>query len=236
MLFFYGTGTSTAGRFPLPSVTCVNCHAHGSVSEVVVSRYLHFFWIPLFPIGKRAVTVCGHCQQALEQFQWPPAYQQPAFLAKQQARAPLTNYIGLLLLGIPFLLLIGIGAFTGGLRAFGDGVAQAAQKSAHPTTTITGADANSDDTSHNASLLADPQPGDLYVVRYADDTRLVQRVARVTPTTLYMQISTYKLASAAEAVTRQDSLQKHVMPSETPMQRDILQRMSDYGNLAIVRP
>ncbi|GAB3637162.1 hypothetical protein GCM10027422_27520 [Hymenobacter arcticus] len=49
------------------------------------------------------MSLCARCGQALEQHQWPPAYQEPGQALKRQARLPLTNFAGLLLIALLLL-------------------------------------------------------------------------------------------------------------------------------------
>jgi hypothetical protein len=99
MLFFFGTGTSVISSHPLTGVPCVNC-GQTSVGVAIYSRYLHVFWIPVIPLGKRSVSQCANCKQSLSEAEMPPAYRQEVSVFKQQAKLPVTNYLVLALLGI----------------------------------------------------------------------------------------------------------------------------------------
>jgi len=99
MLFFFGIGTSVISSHPLTGVPCVNC-GNTSVGVAIYSRYLHVFWIPVIPLGKRSVSQCAHCKQALNESEMPPAYLQQVSVFKQEAKLPITNYLVLALLGI----------------------------------------------------------------------------------------------------------------------------------------
>jgi hypothetical protein len=99
MLFFFGTGTSVISSHPLTGVPCVNC-GQTSVGAAIYSRYLHVFWIPVIPLGKRSVTQCANCKQSLSEKEMPPAYLQQVSVFKQQAKLPVSNYIVLALLGV----------------------------------------------------------------------------------------------------------------------------------------
>ena len=115
MLFLFGIGSSTLGPYPMPGLSCINCGTRGSLAIIILTRYFHLFWIPVFPFGKRAMTVCGNCKQALSQQEWPAEYQQLALEAKQQARYPLTNFAGLIILGV--LMALGtLGGLFAGMR------------------------------------------------------------------------------------------------------------------------
>lgn len=242
MLFFYGTGTSNAGTYPLPGLTCVNCGTAGSLSEVVFSRYAHFFWIPLFPFGKRAVTVCAHCKQALDEKQWPAAYRQPALEAKKLGRAPLTNYIGLMLLALPvaFVLLGGVFALFGVNSAKPTASPATTEVASSPPASSVAAsaaptDAAEVDPAINEAKLADPQVGDLYVVHnVTSHFYSVMRVQRVEPDKLFFQASLYTPASPA-AVSA-DSVVRRLTGSESPIPREGLRHMNEAKILTIVRP
>jgi len=99
MLFFFGLGTSVISSHPLTGVPCVNC-GQTSVGVAIYSRYLHLFWIPVIPLGKRSMSQCANCKQALTESEMPPAYLQQVSAFKQQAKLPITNYIVLVLLGV----------------------------------------------------------------------------------------------------------------------------------------
>lgn len=225
MLFFFGTGTSTAGRFPLPGVTCVNCHTPGSVVVVVYSRYLHFFWVPILPIGKRSVSVCAHCQQALTSAQWPPSYQAAGLAAQQQARTPLTNYIALLILGGLFAVFMAIGAFSSSRT-----VASQAPANDAPGATLSAA------AKANEPLLNNPQVGDLYVMRNTGDNRYsLMQVARVAADTLYLKTSTYRPASLAAVTAQPDSVQQGLNSFLVPMPRGNMALINKTNLLTVVR-
>jgi hypothetical protein len=99
MLFLIGTGTSVISSHPLTGIPCVNCGAT-SVGVAIYSRYLHLFWIPIIPLGKRSVSQCANCKQALSENEMPPAYRREVDGFKLQAKLPVSNYLVLALLGV----------------------------------------------------------------------------------------------------------------------------------------
>jgi len=70
-MIIYGTGVKQIKAARLNSVFCPNCGAEGSVIMHVFSRYAHVFWIPLFSLGKRGISECQHCKQALNVKEMP---------------------------------------------------------------------------------------------------------------------------------------------------------------------
>jgi hypothetical protein len=44
---------------------CTECNKINTTQMSVYQKYAHFFWIPMFPIGKTAATQCSHCKKVL---------------------------------------------------------------------------------------------------------------------------------------------------------------------------
>jgi len=42
-------------------VRCPCCETHSWADVMIVSRYVHFYWIPFFPLSKEANIVCKKC-------------------------------------------------------------------------------------------------------------------------------------------------------------------------------
>ncbi|GAB3635629.1 hypothetical protein GCM10027422_12190 [Hymenobacter arcticus] len=230
MLFLFGRGTTVIGSYPLAGIKCGYCGTLNSLLLTIYSRYLHFFWIPVIPLGKDSVSECTHCQQVLKESQMPAAYRQEAATLKQQAKLPVSNYLVLAIAGVAFVALMIVGAFSSPSKP----ATGAAATSAVP---VAGEKpANEPATEANKPLLAAPQVNDMYVVRYDDGMFNTMRVLRITPDSLYMQSSSYQPGVPANVATQQDSVMKHLDPTVMGMSRDILRRMSEYGNLTVVRP
>jgi hypothetical protein len=168
----------------------------------------------------------------LKENQMPVAYRQQAATLKQQAKLPVSNYLVLAIAGVAFVALMVVGAFSSPSKP----AANAAATSALQSTSHEPADQHEPATAANAPLLAAPLVNDMYVVRYADGMFNTMRVLRITPDSLYMQSSSYQPGVPANVATRQDSVMKHLDPAVMGMSRDILRRMSEYGNLTVVRP
>lgn len=104
MLFFFGTRSTALATTPLPDLACAHCHQPETLTCTVFSRYVHLFWIPVFPIGKSSVTVCQHCKQALTLPQMPASYRGPVQAFQQQVSTPITQYMLLVLLGVVIII------------------------------------------------------------------------------------------------------------------------------------
>lgn len=76
---------------------CNNCD-NNNLELFIFQRYAHVFWIPLFPIGKTAVSECGQCKQVLKQKEMPSSLKPIYSTLKSQSKAPLWTFAGLGLL------------------------------------------------------------------------------------------------------------------------------------------
>lgn len=106
-MIIYGSRTThlTTDKVDEP---CTNCGTSGSVYMNVYQRYAHVFWIPLFPVGKKAVSQCQHCKQALKTEEMPHSYRQAYKELKTGVRTPLWTFIGLVLIAG----LVGMGVMS----------------------------------------------------------------------------------------------------------------------------
>lgn len=104
-MIFFGTKASLAGSQPMPGVTCANC-GHTALTAAVYSRYFHIYWIPTFPLGRKGMSVCSFCKQALEPAEMPANYR-PAFdAARASVGTPLKHFTGLFIIGALVLVLM----------------------------------------------------------------------------------------------------------------------------------
>lgn len=109
MIFFFGIRQTIVLSVLLANLTCSHCGERNTVSAHFISRHFHFFWIPVFPIGKKVVTVCSHCKQNLREREMPNEYRQVIEQYKPQAKARVWQWSGLLIVGGLFALFFLMG-------------------------------------------------------------------------------------------------------------------------------
>ncbi len=85
-------------------ISCKNCQAISSLYLSFFQNYLHFFWIPVFPVGKECISVCTECKQTLKGKQLPEDINNFARNEFITAKTPWYSFIGTVL-GI--LLILG---------------------------------------------------------------------------------------------------------------------------------
>lgn len=72
MIFFFGTRANRIGQRRLNNTECSHCQTPNSFISVTFGRYVHFFWIPIFPIGKVTVAECSHCKKTYSEKEFTP--------------------------------------------------------------------------------------------------------------------------------------------------------------------
>jgi transcription elongation factor Elf1 len=65
-MIVYGWNAKNIKQAPLENYECPQCQQKQSVL-VIFAKYVHIFWIPVFPYKKSALIVCGHCKKETEE-------------------------------------------------------------------------------------------------------------------------------------------------------------------------
>jgi hypothetical protein len=79
---------------------CPHCGNSNCVDLSVFQNYAHIFWIPLFPLGKTAVSRCRHCQQVLRLNQMPAAWRDSYDTLRRTTRVPVWTFAGVALIAV----------------------------------------------------------------------------------------------------------------------------------------
>jgi len=108
MIFFFGTRATSVLTELVPNLSCQYC-GEQRMYLVISSRYFHFFWIPMFPIGKSTYTVCNHCKQTLSINQMPQEYRIAIADQAAEAKTPVWQFAGLMIIGVCIAVPILIG-------------------------------------------------------------------------------------------------------------------------------
>lgn len=103
-MIIFGSRASNIGSFNIPNSKCDYCEQGDTQHVSVFGKYAHVFWIPLFPIGKKAVSECTHCKRTIDQSEFSPELRKLYQENKSQAKRPIWHWIGL----AAFLGLVGL--------------------------------------------------------------------------------------------------------------------------------
>ena len=188
MLFLFGTGTTVTATEALPGLACQYCHTTGNLAVSVVARYAQLFFIPVLPLGKTSVTVCGHCRQTLRTGEQPAAYLAPVAAVVARAKTPLWHFAVLGVFGALFAIAL-LSAVVERIRTIGD---------PDPAVPVVGQRfrMNLGDTSPDA-----PTPG--------PEGYMLAEIERVTPDSVYYRTTGQlrgPLTPATATVALRDSL------------------------------
>lgn len=101
-MIFYGARSSSIQNGVIKNVDCPHCQANVDMSYSIFGRYVHIYWIPLFPIGKQQILECKTCKASYELKNLPESIKQK-FYAEQKlnpAKTPITHFSLLIIVGI----------------------------------------------------------------------------------------------------------------------------------------
>lgn len=163
MIYLFGMRETHLRTVPTPDHACPACANKESLSLLFFSRYVHLFFVPVFPFSRRTLLVCNNCQQKGPESVIPPTLQPMAQQLKKQIGRPWWQFFGLLLLAVPV-------AFFG-----------FAVLSAKP---------EKEQQQEEAAMLHQPRIGDVYVLNTEQSGKVaLLRVQRVVPDSVYVSPS-----------------------------------------------
>jgi hypothetical protein len=108
-MIIFGSQGSKIGSFDIPNSSCQHCGQESTQRISVFGKYAHVFWIPMFPIGKKAVAECTHCLRTIEDANFSPKLQQLYRNNHSKVKRPLWHWAGLGIIGSLFALIMIIG-------------------------------------------------------------------------------------------------------------------------------
>lgn len=104
-MIIYGTGEKKHQVDQLRKLTCPNCGKNGIV-VYLFHKYIHLFWIPTFPIGKRTVAFCEECNAAYQDKSIPESLKIEISGFKNMYAPPLYLFTGFALAFIGVIAII----------------------------------------------------------------------------------------------------------------------------------
>jgi len=99
-MIVFGVKAGNIGNFDISGSKCDYCGQESSQRISVFGKYAHIFWIPVFPVGKKAIAECTHCKRTIEEKNFPPILRELYKENKSKAKRPFWHWAGLGLLGL----------------------------------------------------------------------------------------------------------------------------------------
>ncbi len=108
-MIIFGSRATNIGNFDVRNSKCEYCQNDSTQRISVFGKYVHIFWIPIFPIGKKAVAECTHCKRTIEQKEFSSKLSQLYQENKSKAKRPFWHWLGLIIVACLLALIILIG-------------------------------------------------------------------------------------------------------------------------------
>lgn len=64
-MIFYGTKGHHLKSEKISNIECSYCKKQTSHTVSIFAKYAYLYWIPFFPMGKKAISECDNCKQTL---------------------------------------------------------------------------------------------------------------------------------------------------------------------------
>lgn len=98
-MIFFGKKAGKIKELDIADSYCQHCHSICNHRVTVFGNYLHVYWIPMLPIGKKAVAECTECLRTISQKEFPRDLVDKYHEKKKSIRSPLRHWAGLILIG-----------------------------------------------------------------------------------------------------------------------------------------
>jgi uncharacterized protein with FMN-binding domain len=103
-MIFYGSRATLVASDTLYNAACPHCGTNGQTEGAVYARYAHVYWIPVFPMSKKATSECKHCLRTFvegsDTLSLQPAYDD----LKSRAKTPIWHWSGMALLVLAMVM------------------------------------------------------------------------------------------------------------------------------------
>ena len=105
-----GIRATKIGSFRVANCTCEHCREISHQRITVFGRYFHVFWIPVLPLGRKAVAECIRCKKTIKKRAFSPELKQGYQEKKSIVKRPLWHWSGLGILSVLLALIFIIDA------------------------------------------------------------------------------------------------------------------------------
>ena len=93
----YGSGSKNLGEIKINNESCPNCKENNIFLHGFV-KYFYIFWIPIFPVYKKKITVCHSCEVEIPKKERSQSLKDKVELEKSNFKTPLYLFAGLIII------------------------------------------------------------------------------------------------------------------------------------------
>lgn len=106
-MIFYGSKGSHLNTQKTKAIKCDNCKEITPHTISIYGRYGYLYWIPVFPISKKAFSECTNCKATLEHKEMNDELMRVSTEIKKNTKTPIWYWSGLAIIAV----LISIGYY-----------------------------------------------------------------------------------------------------------------------------
>ena len=103
-MIIFGIRATNIGTFQSES-TCEYCNNKETQQFAVFGKYAHIFWIPTFPLGRKAFSECTHCKRTVDKKNFSPELLAQYSTKKDSVKRPIWHWSGLIIFGMLVLFI-----------------------------------------------------------------------------------------------------------------------------------
>lgn len=92
-MIIFGTQTTKIAGEDV-AITCAHCGTFNKIQLYIYQRYIHIFWIPIFPDNKIGLSQCSHCKQLLKYNEMPASYKTEIDTLNKNSKTPWWTFLG----------------------------------------------------------------------------------------------------------------------------------------------
>lgn len=97
-MIIYGSKGTHLKTERVNNIRCDYCQQQTPHNISVFGRYAYLYWIPFFPMGKKAISECTHCKVTLEKNNMNQQLQTAHDTVKGKTKTPFWYWAGLIIL------------------------------------------------------------------------------------------------------------------------------------------
>ncbi len=97
-MIIYGTRATKIHSEEVSGLKCDYCNEKRRHIFSFFSKYVHIFWIPLFPISKKGMSECVHCKSTNDKKHMNEELKFAYENVKLNAKRPIWHWIGLIII------------------------------------------------------------------------------------------------------------------------------------------
>lgn len=99
----FGTSEKDFGAFDIEGLKCRSCREASIQKVTLLSKYFHIWWIPMFPIGQRAISECSNCKKTLGVHEFSKSLTKKYWKKRAFFKRPLRHWGGAIFFGLVFI-------------------------------------------------------------------------------------------------------------------------------------